>query len=575
MVSLFPVMGLVSIAPAHANIPITEFVPNFGSSISDAAVAGAALTLGASTSFQGTAGSTHLGAASASNQFADGFAVKLSLDALSAPVALEPGLSGQTIAPGVYFSGAALTMNTDMNFDAHGDTGAVFVIRTPGAMTVAASAKMHLLGGAQAANVYWSIGGAVAVGANTALLGHFYTDTVITLGESTMVSGQLFAKAAIGLGANASVTNDLAIARPTLSWLNNSIPAATLGHTYLTNLTAAKTLTPASPETSVAFTIDSGVLPDGLHLDGTTGIISGNPTTVGTSNFGIDAHLFGYTVLSSTFAMTVSATPVPTATPTPPAPTPPASPTTPVSPAVPTATPGAPATVNRTTPPIPFATSGNGASGAQVIGTVPGSSTSTEVDRNGVAVVTHADLTVASIKLLATSYFRVLNSEEFALIKPQAIPGLLPNQIRAMSPTTLSKMSPSQFNLLSKLQISALSGAQLNAMSSETLDTASRKQLQALSKTAGSGLTTKSISELNSKAILGIPQAIYRAMTPTQQQAMRSAGAKKLSSTQQPTPVKPKSCALSGIQAFNPAKSKSTAKAQQRPSLNCRKYLEA
>jgi len=567
IVLLTSVAILSSLAPAQAAVPITQFVPTYGSSLPFAAVAGAALTLGATISFQGTAGSVQSGDASASNQYRDGFAVKLALDALGSPTAMAPGLSGQTITPGVYFSGAALTMNTDLNLDAQGDTGAVFVILTPGAMTVAASAKMHLLGGAQAANVFWSIGGAILAGADSALLGHFYTDTVIGVGARTQVSGQLFAKAALSLGADSSVTNDLAIPRPTISWLNHSMPPAAKDISYGAHLTVAKTSTPSTPETSATYAIDSGALPDGLLLNSATGSIAGIPTSSGTYNFGIDAHLFGHTPISTTFSFVVLTVPAPIP------PTPPAPPTD-------SGNSGTTPTGTHQSDSIPAATtplSSNPLPSTLPSPSVSISPTITEVNRFGTAVIAHADLTRSDVWSLAPSYFRRLNSEEFRLISPHAITGLHGAQIRALAPSTLSKMTARQFNILKRAQVLVLSGKQLNALSKTTLFSASSKQIHSLRKAAIFALTPKSLSELNSQAIWSIPNSIFRAMSTSQQHAMKVASGRTLVQTKAKVtaPSEVTSCVGQAIQASSPWKSQPTVQARQRPIATCKQSIEA
>src|ERR1019366_8750947 len=64
-----------------------------------------------------------------------------------------------------------------------------------------------------------------------------------------------------------------------LSITTTSLPSGTAGTAYSATLTAAGGVYPYT------WSLTSGSLPDGLHLNASTGAITGTPTTVGTSNF--------------------------------------------------------------------------------------------------------------------------------------------------------------------------------------------------------------------------------------------------------------------------------------------------
>ena len=546
---LIPVAMLSSLTSAQADVPITQFVPAYGSSLPYSAVAGAALTLGAGTSFQGSAGFAQMSAASASSEFADAFAVKAALDGANSPTALAGDISGKTITPGVYSTDAALTINTDMTFDAQGDTGAVFIIRTPAAMDIAAGAKMHLAGGAQAPNVFWSIGGAITAGASSGLVGHFYSDTAIALGAGATTSGQLFAKAAIALGAMTSFTNDLATPRPTLVWLRSVNTIATQGESYRTEITVARASASSTPETSATFLIDSGALPAGLSLDTATGIIAGIPTTAGSYNFGVDAYVFGYSVISTTYSFTVRLAVLMTPPPT-------AAPVT-ATPIVPTA----PSTTSNATTNAPISPPNRTPASAAIA-----SETTSESQKKlqSYAAVDYLDyygyskLTSLEIASFEAWYFHNLKAEEFSQITPRALRGILPAQIRALKPATLSKLTPAHFAALSTSQVAQFTGPQINALPNKTLTT----------------LTPKSISGLNSKAIWSIPYSIFRAMTPAQQRAMKIAGGRTLMKVKVTSPSKVKPCVSQGMQASSPRQSHAAVPASQISTASCKQPME-
>ncbi|MBI5465871.1 MAG: putative Ig domain-containing protein, partial [Candidatus Kerfeldbacteria bacterium] len=89
-----------------------------------------------------------------------------------------------------------------------------------------------------------------------------------------------------------------------LTITNTSLPAATVGTSYSTTLTAAGgtgTLNASNP-----WSVLSGSLPAGLTLNQTTGVISGTPTTAGTPNFTIKVRDNAGTPNEATMFFTMS-----------------------------------------------------------------------------------------------------------------------------------------------------------------------------------------------------------------------------------------------------------------------------
>jgi|GEM_PF-1708712 len=80
-----------------------------------------------------------------------------------------------------------------------------------------------------------------------------------------------------------------------------SLASGTVGSAYSQSLAASSGVTP------YAWSIVTGSLPAGLTLDATTGLISGSPTTAGSSNFGVQVRDNAGTTTSRSLSVTIAA----------------------------------------------------------------------------------------------------------------------------------------------------------------------------------------------------------------------------------------------------------------------------
>ncbi len=112
-------------------------------------------------------------------------------------------LGGLKLIPGLYnWSGAAL-ITTDVTLN--GGANDVWILQVGGALTVAATAKVKLTGGAQANNVYWVVVGAVAVGANAQFEGNILSQAAVSAGAGATVNGRMLTPASATLGAGSTL----------------------------------------------------------------------------------------------------------------------------------------------------------------------------------------------------------------------------------------------------------------------------------------------------------------------------------------------------------------------------------
>lgn len=90
------------------------------------------------------------------------------------------------------------------------------------------------------------------------------------------------------------------VINPSLSITSSSLPSGTVGTAYSAPLSEAGGIPPFS------WTITVGALPAGLAIDGTTGAISGTPTTAGTSNFTVQVVDNGAPHQTATKALSIT-----------------------------------------------------------------------------------------------------------------------------------------------------------------------------------------------------------------------------------------------------------------------------
>lgn len=110
-------------------------------------------------------------------------------------------LGGQVLIPGLYHWTTAATVTTDVTLS--GGPNDVWILQVGGALSMTAAMTVHLVGGAQAKNVFWVTVGAVNLGAAAHLEGVVLSGAGIAMGAGATVTGQLLATTAVTLGAGA------------------------------------------------------------------------------------------------------------------------------------------------------------------------------------------------------------------------------------------------------------------------------------------------------------------------------------------------------------------------------------
>lgn len=115
-------------------------------------------------------------------------------------------LGGLTLAPGLYMSGIGSFAITSVNLtlDAQGDANAVWIFQMPSStLTVGNGRQVILSGGAQAKNIFWSVGSSATLGTTVIFKGNILADQSITLQTGAVLDGRALTRiAAVTLDSN-------------------------------------------------------------------------------------------------------------------------------------------------------------------------------------------------------------------------------------------------------------------------------------------------------------------------------------------------------------------------------------
>jgi hypothetical protein len=251
---------------------------------------------------------------------ADGTAATAQIDLTAAfndaatrptPIVIAGDLGGQTLAPGLYKSTTSIGVTGILKLDGQGNVNSVFVFQIGSTLTTASTSQIMLIGGAQAANIFWQVGSSATLGTNSIFHGTIMAQDSITLTTGVALDGRALART----GAVTLDTNTLINPGPPTTGLPGpltvSCPASTaqLGVTYNSLIGATGGTPPYTFSTT-------GSLPAGLNLTASTGAVTGTAAALGNTLFSANAADSASGTATSACSITVTAAP-PAQTPAP------------------------------------------------------------------------------------------------------------------------------------------------------------------------------------------------------------------------------------------------------------------
>ena len=111
-------------------------------------------------------------------------------------------IGGLTLGPGLYTFTTAVTITDDVILS--GSPSDVWVFQIPGTSSLGISSGKNVIlsGGAQAANIFWVVGGATTLESASGFNGTILDNTAITLNNGATLNGRAFAQTAVTLDGN-------------------------------------------------------------------------------------------------------------------------------------------------------------------------------------------------------------------------------------------------------------------------------------------------------------------------------------------------------------------------------------
>ncbi len=105
-------------------------------------------------------------------------------------------LGGDTLLAGVYSITGASTLTNTLTLNAQGNPNAIFIFKLQGAFSAAANAKVKLINGAKACNVFWKIDGLVSVATGVTMRGTIIANNAaITMSAGDTLEGRAMSTA--------------------------------------------------------------------------------------------------------------------------------------------------------------------------------------------------------------------------------------------------------------------------------------------------------------------------------------------------------------------------------------------
>jgi ice-binding like protein len=109
-------------------------------------------------------------------------------------------IGGLTLDPGLYKWGTSVELPKEVTLSGSEDD--VWIFQIAGNLKVSDGVEVHLIGGAQAKNIFWQVAGLVDLGTTSRFEGVILSKTLIAMKTGASINGRLFSQTAVTLEKN-------------------------------------------------------------------------------------------------------------------------------------------------------------------------------------------------------------------------------------------------------------------------------------------------------------------------------------------------------------------------------------
>lgn len=192
-------------------------------------------------------------------------------------------LGGTTLVPGVYQAASGLALNGTLTLNGGGNADAVFVFQAGSTVTTASGSSVVLIGGAQACNVFWTVGSSATLGTTTSFVGTILAQTSVTLNNGASVQGRLLAQTGAVTLNNNTINAPTCAAATATTTTTTATTATTLP---VTTVTTARTKAPAKRRPTTTLPATPTIIPVGAPKTGEGGTAGSGSSLLGIIGLG-------------------------------------------------------------------------------------------------------------------------------------------------------------------------------------------------------------------------------------------------------------------------------------------------